>query len=139
MEIFISENNQNNHVCSNDSDDFLGMCDPPDVEPDDISEANSHNYFAIGVVEDKEKIEIFPTTNSANEKFEVRAETTYGGQNNEFTISGSGVLCETTYLLVRKLHEFHGSKSEKYFVQRFCASTKGTSFPLLYPECAMFT
>ena len=34
------------------------MCNPPDLEPDDISEANSQNYFAIGVVEDKENIEI---------------------------------------------------------------------------------
>ena len=55
---FFSKNNQNNHVCRNDLYDFLGMCDPPDAEPDDISEANSQNYFAIGVVEDKENIEI---------------------------------------------------------------------------------
>ena len=40
-------------MCRNDSDDFLGMCDPPDVEPDDISEANFHKYFTIGVVEGK--------------------------------------------------------------------------------------
>ena len=50
---FGSKNSQNNHVCSNDSYDFLGMCDTPDVEPDDISEANYQNYFAIDVVEDK--------------------------------------------------------------------------------------
>ena len=48
-----SKNNQKNHVCSNDSDDFLGMCNPTNVEPDDISEANYQNYFAIGFVEDK--------------------------------------------------------------------------------------
>ena len=92
----------------------------------------------IGVVEDKENIENFPTTNTDDENFEVRAETTYGGLNNEFTILGSGLLFETFYLLVRKRHEFHGSKSEKYFVHHFCASTKGTLFPLLYPEGAMF-
>ena len=56
MEIFL-KNNQKNNVCRNNLDDFLGMCDPPDVEPDDISEANSQNYFAIGVVEDEEDIE----------------------------------------------------------------------------------
>ena len=67
MEIFISENNQNNHVCSNDSDDFLGIYEPPDSEPDDISEANSQYSFAIGVVEEKENIEISPTTNAADE------------------------------------------------------------------------
>ena len=42
----------------------------------------------------------------------MRAESSYGDQNNEFTISKSGLLCETTSLLVRKRHEFHGSKSE---------------------------
>ena len=92
------------------------MCDPPDVEPDDILEENYHNSFVIGVVEDKEKIEISPTNNAADENFEVRAETAYGGQNYEFTISGKVLLCETTSLLVRKRHEFHGSNPEKYFV-----------------------
>ena len=82
------------------------MCNPPDFEPDNISEANSQNYFAIGVVEDKENIEIFPTTNAADESFEVIAETVYGCQNNEFTISGSGLLCETKSLLVRKRDKF---------------------------------
>ena len=72
---FFSKNNQNNHVSSNKSYDFLGICDPPDVEPDDISEANSKSYFAIGVVEDKENTEICPTTNAADENFEARAET----------------------------------------------------------------
>ena len=95
-------------------------------------------FLAISVVEDKENIEICPTNNAADENFEVRAETVYGGQNIEFTISGSGLLCETTSLLVIKLHEFHGSKSENYFVQSLCASTKGTSFPLLYSEGAIF-
>ena len=76
------------------------MCYPPVVEPDDISEANSQKYFAIGVVEDKENIEICPTTNAADEIFEIRAETADGGRNNEFNISGSGLLCETTSLLI---------------------------------------
>ena len=137
--ILFSKNNQNNHVCRNSSDDFLGMCDPPDVEPDDISEANSHNYLAIGVVEDKENIEIFPTANAADENVEVRSETAYGGRIYEFTISRSGILCETTYLLVRKRHEFHGSNPEKYFLQCLFASNKGTSFTLLYPKGTMFT
>ena len=81
---------------------------------------------------------MFPTTNAADEKFEVRAETAYGGQNNEFIISWSVILCKTVSLLDRKLHEFHRSKSEKYSIQRFCAWTKGTLFPLIYPEGAMF-
>ena len=138
MYIYISKNSQNNHVCSNDSDDFLGMCDPPDVEPEDISEANSQNYFETGVLKDKENIKICPTTNAADENFEARAESEYYGQNNEFTIPGSCLICVTTSLFFRKRHEFHESKSEKYFFQRFRASTKGTSFPLLYTEGAIF-
>ena len=47
------------NVCSDDLYDFLGMCDPPDVEPDDTSEANYQNSFVIGIVEDKENIEIY--------------------------------------------------------------------------------
>ena len=53
MGIFVSKNNQNNHVFINYLDGYIGMFDPPDIEPDDISEANSQNYFAVGVVEDK--------------------------------------------------------------------------------------
>ena len=40
-------------------------------------------FFAIGVVEDKENIDIWPTTNAVDENFEVRADTAYGGRNNE--------------------------------------------------------
>ena len=47
----------------------------------------------IGVVEDKENIEISPTNNAADENFEVRAETEYDGQNNEL------------YILVRRSEE----------------------------------
>ena len=50
MEIIIFLRITKKNVCSNDSDDFLGMCDQPDIEPDNISEANSNNYLAIGVV-----------------------------------------------------------------------------------------
>ena len=54
---------------------FLGVCDPLGVEPNDISKSNSQNSFEIGAVEDKENIEIFPTTNAKDEYFEVRVET----------------------------------------------------------------
>ena len=81
------------------------MSDTHGVEPDDTSEVNSQISFAIGVVEDKENIEICPTNNAVDKKIE-------GGQNNESTISGSGLPCTTTHLLVRKRHGFHGSKSE---------------------------
>ena len=56
MDNFFSKNIQNNHVCSNDLDGFLLMCEPPDVEPDYLSEANSQNSFAIDVVEGKKTL-----------------------------------------------------------------------------------
>ena len=110
VDLLFSNNSQNNYACSNDLDDFLGMCDPPGVEPDYISESNYHNFFVIGVVEYKENIEILPTTNDANKNFKVRAESSYGGQNNGFIISGSGLIYETTSILVPKPHNFHRSK-----------------------------
>ena len=51
------------------------MCDPTDIEADDISEASSQNSLVIGVVEDKENIEICPTNNADDENFEVKSET----------------------------------------------------------------
>ena len=57
--LLFNHNSQYNHACSNDIDGFFVMCDTPDVEPIDISEANSCNLFVIGVVEDKEKLKIF--------------------------------------------------------------------------------
>ena len=40
---------------------------------------------------------MFLSTNADDENFDVGAETAYGIRNNGFTISGSGLLCETTY------------------------------------------
>ena len=46
---FLSSNNsQNNHACRNDLYSFIGMCDPDNVEPHDISKADSQNSFVIG-------------------------------------------------------------------------------------------
>ena len=50
---FVSNINQNNHVFGNYLDTFIGVCDPPDIEPDDLSESNYYNYFVIGVVEEE--------------------------------------------------------------------------------------
>ena len=92
------------------------MCNPPDDESDDISEANYQTSFAVSVVEDLENNKITQLLMLPIKKIEVQDETAYSGQNNKFTISGSGILCETTSLLVIKHHRFHGSKSEKYLV-----------------------
>ena len=78
---FFSKNNQNNHVWSNDSDDFLVMCDPPYVEADDISEANYQNLLRLVLLKIKKHWN-FPTTNAADVNFEVRYETAYSGRNN---------------------------------------------------------
>ena len=64
------------------------------------------------VVKDEETNGILPNTNAPDENVEVRAETEYCDQNIEFTISGSGLLCETTSLLVRKHRGFYGSSQK---------------------------
>ena len=114
------------------------MCDPPHVEPDHISEANSHIFLKLVLLKIKKALKISQLLMLPMKFCEIGSKTTYSGQNNEFNISGIGIFCETTSFLVIKSHEFHRSKSEKHFFQRFCASTKGTSFLLLYPEGAMF-
>ena len=59
------------NVNSNDLYDYLGMCDPMDVEPDDISEANYQSSLAFGIVEEKENNGNFPTTNAADDFFNL--------------------------------------------------------------------
>ena len=138
--LFQNSNNNN----TNDNEDFVGMTEPPDIEFDDVSISSSVDSFTPGVlttndVDDNAQSDLFlPSTNAADHLDDVHGETVYGGPNNEIRISGSGLLCETTSILTRKLHDIHGSRVEKNFVQRFCASTNGTSFPLMYPESAMF-
>lgn len=131
-----STNRTNSPNPVDNMEDYCGFCEPPDIEDDDIS-ASSANSYALGVVENDQE-ESIPTTNAADELLDIHEETAYGGKKNEFTITGSGLLCESTSILTRKRHNIHGSKAEKYFVQRFCASVSGTSFPLLYLEGAMF-
>ena len=120
-------------------EDLLGMTHPPDIEDDEVSERSSDQFNYGSIFATNENIDpLIDTTNAADELIEVQAQTDYGGPNNEFIITGSGLLCETTSILTRQRHDIQGTKSEKHFVQRFCATTKGTSFPLLYPESAMF-
>ena len=140
--LFLFQNSNINNT--NDNEDFLGITEPLDIEFDDVSMSSSVNSFTPGVLttndtDDNAQSDLFlPSTNAADYLLDVHGETVYGGPNNEIHISGSGLLCETTSILTRKLHDMHGSRVEKNFVQRFCASTNGTLFPLMYPESAMF-
>lgn len=86
-----SNNKRENNNHMDDTEDYLGMCDPPDLDTDEFSEIGSQNSFEIGVVND-ESDEICPTTNAADEHVEIHADTAYGGKNNKFIISGSGLM-----------------------------------------------
>lgn len=119
----------------NSMDEYLGMTEPPIVDFDDISHSDDDINFYCGLCEQEEDTGI-PTTNAADTPTEVYEETAYGGHNNELIISGSGLLSECTTILTRKRFEIHGSKREKCFVQRCCATTSGSSSSLLYFESA---
>ena len=56
MEIIFSNNNQNNHVCRNYLDYFLGMCDPPDFDFEGILEANSRIFLRLVLLKIKKKL-----------------------------------------------------------------------------------
>ena len=41
-------------------------------------------------------------------------------------------------LLTRKKHQIRGSRKQKFFIQKLCAISKGTSVPLVYAEAMLF-
>ena len=79
------------------------------------------------VLNNNNDIKILPTANSSDEHVEIHEETICGGPNNEFNISGVGLLCECAYVLTWKCHVTHGSLSEKNFAQKICTLTRGAS------------
>jgi len=125
-----SDRNQtlNNSFDNFDMDDLLAMTDDPDIPYDDgNSETDSLEYGCD-----------IPTTNSADELFKVEDITTFGGKYKNFSINGSCILNQCASALSRKKHEIRSSKKEQYMLQKFCATNKNTSVPLLWPESCMF-
>ena len=114
------------------------MCYPPVVEPDDISEANSQKYFAIGVVEDKENIEIFPTTNTANEDFEVRAETEYGGKITNLIYTEVVYFVKLHLYWLEKIMDFTGPSQKNNVSRAFVIKQKALNFRYFIPKVPCF-
>ena len=60
------------------------------------------------------------------------------GVYKDITVSGSTIMNQCGSLLTRKKHQIKGSRKQKFFIQKLCAISKGTSVPLIYAEAMLF-
>lgn len=137
--VFSDELSVNGSIISNsvmNEEPGVRYTDGPDIVLGEIPDT-FENEFDIPMDTNNDGNDI-PTTDAGNERLEITAETAYGGVNDEFRIGGSGLLIEATNLLTRKNYNVGGTRQDKFFVQRFCATTRNTSVPLLWPEATMF-
>ena len=51
---------------------------------------------------------------------------------------GSRIIKPMRNYVDKKKHDIKGSSRHKHFLQRICATSIGTSIPLIYPESTMF-
>ena len=124
---FIYDDEDDQNLLNRDSfDDYLTSSKSAGIINDDNHEDSEDEFPFI------------PTTDAGELAVEIDNETEYGGIGNEFKINGSVILNQCGSLLTRKTHELKGSSYHKHFLQRMCATTTGSSIPLLYPEGMLF-
>jgi predicted GIY-YIG superfamily endonuclease len=91
------------------------------------------------IIEIDGNIELYPSTNAGENVIDVREADPHGkGAYHDITISGHTIMNQNGTLLSRKRNQIKGSKKQKFFLQKICSTSKGTSIPLLYPEATMF-
>ena len=81
---------------------------------------------------------LYNETDSGEIVLNVREDNMKKGAYKDVTASGSTIMNQCGSLLTRKKHQIKGSRKQKYFIQKLCATTKGTSVPLVYPEAMLF-
>ena len=64
--------------------------------------------------------------------------TEYGGTFGNIRISGHVLLNQCGSLLTRKKYQLKGNSRHRFFLQRLCATSHGSSIPLMYPEGTLF-
>jgi len=79
-----------------------------------------------------------PFTNAGKFALSIEEETKYGGTQGAIVISGHVLLNQCGTLLTRRKHQPKGNSRHKFFPRRICATSIGTSIPLMYPEGVLF-
>ena len=118
-----------------DFDDFVTSLNDPDIDTDNIG-GNSEEQHDNAV---NEFTNLWDSTNTGEFILEVEGdEMGRKGVLNDITINGHVLLDQCGCLLTRKKHMVKGNKKEKFFLQKLCATSTGTSVPLVYPEATLF-
>jgi hypothetical protein len=119
-----------------DFDDFVTSLNDPDIDTDNIG-GNSEEQHDNAV---NEFTNLWDSTNTGEFILEVEGdEMGKKGVLNDITINGHVLLNQCGSLLTRKKHMVKGNKKEKFFLQKLCATSTGTSVPLVYPEATLFS
>ena len=113
-----------------DFDDFVTSSNDPDIDTDNIG-GNSE--------EQHEFTNLWDSTNTGEFVLEVEGdEMERKGVLNDITINGHVLLNQCGCLLTRKKHMVKGNKKQKFFLQKLCATSTGSSVPLVYTETHAF-
>ena len=80
----------------------------------------------------------YDESNSGECVLNVREENRNRGAYKDITVSGSTIMNQCGSLLTRKKHQIRGSWKQKFFIQKLCAISRGTSVPLIYAEAMLF-
>ena len=107
-------------------DEYLTSTQDPDVS-DDEDKDNNMSMEAL-----------YNETDPGETVLNIREDNIKKGAYKDVTVSGSTLMNQYGSLLTRKKHQIKGSRKQKYFIQKFCATTKGTSVPLVYSEAMLF-
>ena len=81
---------------------------------------------------------IIPTTHAGETDYYIEGETKLGGKFEKLTINGHVLLNQCGALWIRKTHQIKRSSRQNIFLQQLCATSQGSSIPIMYPEGIQF-
>lgn len=130
---------QNDHILeADDFDNYLTTATDIDFVPS----TDSPEDHEVQVREDDGRLDIvdtlIETSNAGVIPLLVHTDNENKGVMKDATISGHVILNQCGSLLTRKNHEIKGSRKQSFFIQKLCATSIGSSVPLIYPEALLF-
>ena len=112
-----------------DYNEYVTTADAPDFNV--ITDTCADNPY-------HDVIDQVPTTDAGIYPFNVTETSETSGALKDIIVTGNVLLNQCGTLLTRNSHQIKGSSRGKFLMQKICASTIGTSVPLLQPEASLF-